>query len=178
MKKLILLFLVVTFFTISGCATKEYVNDSTDKVNSAQIGQSTDESSKISNQEILTVENNKDLATLLAVKDPSNPFVSEFAKKYAGRTIKFNGNIANMTYHGDYKTRYDYLIYAGDFSKTSSIGPNFKFENVSVSDLHLTGSKIPQYIEAGQNLSITATVEEYNKTSEVFSLKPISTEIR
>lgn len=166
--------IVITYHTLP----KKSDTDSTEKVSSEPVGQSTDESSKVSNQEILTVENNKDLATLLAVKDPSNPIVSEFAKKYAGRTIEFDGNIANMTYHGNYKTRYDYLIYAGNFSETSTIGPSFKFENVNVSDLLLTGSEIPQYIEAGQNLHITAKVEVYNEISELFFLKPISTEIR
>ncbi|MDD3894346.1 MAG: DUF4839 domain-containing protein [Syntrophomonadaceae bacterium] len=157
---------------------KESDTDSTDKESSEPVGQSADESSKVSNQEILTVENNKDLATLLAVKDPSNPIVSEFAENYAGRTIEFNGNIAYMMNYGNYKTRYDFLIYAGDFSETTTIGPNFKFEDVNISDLHLTGSNIPQYIEMGQNLHITAKVEEYDEVSELFFLKPISTEIR
>jgi len=166
--------IVITYHTFP----KKSNTDSTNKVSSEPVGKSTDESTKVINQEILTVENNKDLASLLAVKDSSNPIISEFAKKYAGRTIEFNGNIANMAYHGNYKTRYDYLIYAGDFSETSAIGPSFKFENVNVYDLHLTGSETPQYIEAGQNLHITAKVEEYNKIPELFFLKPISTEIR
>ena len=94
-----------------------------------------------SNQEILTVKNNEDLAAVLAVKDETDPIIGEFAKKYAGRTIEFDGNIANMMQHGNYKTRYDILIYAGDYSETTAIGPNFKFEDVNVFDLNLTGSK-------------------------------------
>jgi hypothetical protein len=135
-------------------------------------------SSEGSKQEILTVENNKDLAALLAVKDPANPIVSEFAKNYAGRTIEFDGNIAYMTNHGNYKTRYDFLICPGDYSKTSAIGPNFKFEDVNIFDLHLTGSNIPENIIAGQNLHVTATVKKYDEKGELFYLKPISTKIR
>lgn len=134
--------------------------------------------SEESKKEILTVNSNEDLAALLAVKDTSDPIVGEFAKKYAGRTIEFDGNIVNMMQHEDYKTRYDILIFAGDYSETTFSGPNFKFEDVSVLELNLTGSEIPENIGLGQNLHITAVVEEYNETSDLFFLKPISTEIR
>ncbi|MDM5293223.1 DUF4839 domain-containing protein [Peribacillus simplex] len=97
-----------------------------------------------SNQEILTVKNNEDLAAVLAVKDPLDPIVGEFAKRYDGRTIEFDGNIANMMHHENYTTRYDILIYAGDYSETTAIGPSFNFEDVNISDLKLTGSEIPE----------------------------------
>lgn len=152
------------------------------KEGSESTEQSTTESSKESNQKfedkVLTVYNNKDLADLLAVKDSLDPSVSQFAKKYSGRTIEFNGNIANMIKHEDFKTRFDILIYAGDYSKATVMGPSFKFKDVNISDLHLTGSKTPEYIEEGQNLRIIARVEKYEETSGLFLLKPISTEIR
>ncbi|QOS92569.1 DUF4839 domain-containing protein [Brevibacillus sp. JNUCC-41] len=83
-----------------------------------------------------------------------------------------------MMQNENYTTRYDILIYAGDYSETTAIGPSFNFEDVNVSDLKLTGSEIPENIGMGQNLHITAVVEEYNETSGLFILKPISTEIR
>jgi len=135
-------------------------------------------SSAESNQEILTAKNNKDLANLLAVKNELDPIVSEFAKKYGGKTIEFDGNIANKMPHENYKTRYDFLIRVGDYSKTSAIGPNFKFQDVNVSDLHLTGSKIPENIVEGQNIHIIAKVVEYNEKQGLFFLEPISTQIR
>ncbi|ART75166.1 hypothetical protein B4U37_03515 [Sutcliffiella horikoshii] len=141
--------------------------------------QSTNDKTEESNEEILTVENNKDLAALLAVKNENDPTVGEFAKKYAGRTIEFDGNIAHMMPHGSYKTRYDILIFAGDYSETTFSGPNFKFEDVNIiNDLNLTGSNIPDTIGMGQNLHITAVVEEYDENSGLFFLEPISTEIR
>ncbi|MGD6873739.1 DUF4839 domain-containing protein [Sutcliffiella horikoshii] len=140
--------------------------------------QSTNDTTEESNQEILTVENNEDLAALLAVKNENDPTVGEFAKKYAGRTIEFDGNIAHMMPHGSYTTRYDILIFAGDYSETTFSGPNFKFEDVNISNLNLTGSNIPDTIGMGQNLHITAVVEEYKENSGLFFLEPISTEIR
>jgi hypothetical protein len=135
-------------------------------------------SSVESNQEILTAKNNEDLANLLAVKETYDPIISEFAKKYAGKTIEFNGNIALVTPHKNYKTRYDFLIYVGDYSKTSAIGPSFQFEDVNFYDLHFTGSKIPEYAADGLNIHIIAKVVEYNEKQALFFLEPISTEIR
>jgi len=126
----------------------------------------------------LTVDNSEDLASLLAVKDSLDQSVSEFAKKYSGRNIEFNGNIANMMKHEDSKTRFDILIYVGDYSETTAIGPSFKFKDVNISDLHLTGSKIPEYIEEGQNFRIITKVEKYEENAGLFLLKPISTETR
>ncbi|MCV9885132.1 DUF4839 domain-containing protein [Metabacillus halosaccharovorans] len=167
---------VITYHTFS----KEEKSDteSSDEKSSETVKQSTNDTSTESNQEILTVKNNKDLAAMLEVKDEFHPIVGEFAKKYAGRTIEFDGNIANMTQHEDYTTRYDILIYAGNYSETTFSGPNFKFEDVSVLDLNLTGSKIPEKIGMGQNLHITAVIEEYNGVSGLFFIKPISIEIR
>jgi hypothetical protein len=81
--------------------------------------------------------------------------------------------------HGNYKTRYDILIYTGNYGESSGNALSFKFEDINiVSDLKLTGSNIPEYISEGQNLRITAKVEEYNELQGLFFLKPVSTEIR
>lgn len=131
-----------------------------------------------SNEEILTAKNNEELAAVLAVQDTNDLIVSEFAKKYAGRTIEFDGYIANMMPHGKYDTRYDILINVGDYNQTTFNGPDFKFEDVNVFDLNLNGSEIPDTIGEGQNLHITAVVEEYDENPGLFFLKPISSKIR
>ncbi|CAN7531752.1 DUF4839 domain-containing protein [Rossellomorea sp. LjRoot5] len=154
-------------------------NDKEDKSNSETKEKSNNDTSVESAQEIVTVKNNEDFAAVLAVKNEADPIISEFAKKYEGRTIEFDGYIANMMLHGNYKTRYNILILAGDYGDTTFSGPNFQFKDVNVvSDLNLTGSNIPDTIGMGQNLHITAAVEEYDETSGLFRLDPISTEIR
>ncbi|OCA82215.1 hypothetical protein A8F94_20080 [Bacillus sp. FJAT-27225] len=196
MKKIFLmLFLMLAIISVSACSdeqdsvktdtepteetsSKKSNSESTDKESSETEDQSNNDKPAESKQEILTVQNNEELAAVLAVKDPYEPIVGEFAEKYAGGTIEFNGNIADMMPHGNSTTRYDILIYAGDYSETNAIGPSFKFEDVSISDLNLTGSEIPDTIGAGQNLIITAVVEEYNESSGLFILEPVSTEIR
>lgn len=142
-------------------------------------GESKDEESLTvkNEEEPLTVENNKDLATLLA-SDEDYDLSSAFAAKYPGRTIEFQGNIADIMNHGDYETRYDMLILAGDYSTTSSTGPYFQFRDVNTVDLHLTGSKVPDSVAKGDNLDITARVGDFNPNNGLFFLDPVSTEVR
>ena len=168
--------IVITYHTFP--EEEESDTETTNEESSETDEQSTNDTSEENNEEVLTVNNNEELAAVLAVKDEFDPIIGDFAKKYTGRTIEFDGNIAYMVKHENYKTRYNFLIYAGDYSETTFSGPNFKFEDVSVFDLNLIGSDIPETIGVGQNLHITAVVEEYNETSGLFFLDPVSTEIR
>ncbi len=130
-------------------------------------------------EEILTAGNNEDLAALLTVSDPGGAAVAAFAAHYQGRVISFDGNIAYMANHGDYETRYDILIGAGDFSETTMTGPNFQFRDVNTTyDLHLKGSNVPDFIGRGDNLRVVAEVVDYDSNSQLFFLEPVSTEVR
>ncbi len=130
-----------------------------------------------SDPEVLTVENNEELATLLSSSDYA--IISAFAEKYVGKTIEFDANIAYMALYKNSKTRYDLMINVGDYSETTQIGPSFKFEDVNVThDLYLTGDNIPEYIEAGLNIRVTAKVVNFNENTGLFFLKPVSTKIR
>ncbi|WP_327643680.1 DUF4839 domain-containing protein [Micromonospora zamorensis] len=127
---------------------------------------------------VLTVENNEDFAALLAAVEDHDLF-EEFAAKYQGRTIEFDGTIAAMNHHSDSKTRYDVLVFAGDRIESGVTGPNFQFNDVNItSDLRLTGSNIPDTIGVGQKLRITAEVEGYAEDTDLFLLDPVSTEVR
>ena len=81
---------------------------------------------------LLTVENSEEFAEFISGKSEGDPFIKEFVSKNIGNTIVFEGNIAYMNNHGNYDTRYDILIYTGDYSETSFSGPIFKFEDVNV----------------------------------------------
>ncbi|WP_088974502.1 DUF4839 domain-containing protein [Micromonospora coxensis] len=128
--------------------------------------------------QVLTVKNSKDLAALLAVRDYCDEAIGTFAAKYEGRTIEFDGSIASMPNHGDYNTRYDIGVYPGDKGPKSVVGPAFKFEDVNVSDLHLTGANIPDSIGTGDLLHVVARVGDYNPNQCLFFLEPVSTTIR
>ncbi len=127
--------------------------------------------------EILTVENNEDLARLFTTGD-FDPFISEFARKYDGRTIQFDGYIAEMSPHGTYDTRYDILIYTGNSGESSGNALSFKFSDKNIFDLNLVGSNVPDYMGEGDNLRVTAIVEGYSESSGLFDLEPVTTEFR
>lgn len=125
----------------------------------------------------LTVENCELLAKMLQAKNPGN-LIDQFITQYRGCIIEFDGNIAYMSKHGNYNTRWDILIYAGDYSETSVAGPNFQFRDVNYYDLELTGQNIPDSVCAGQNYHIVAEVVRYDANSELLILEPISMELR
>ena len=133
------------------------------------------ESAKV---ETLTIENNADLAALLAASDYYDK-AEEFASQYEGQLIEFDANIALMAPHEDSKTRNDMLIYVGDYSETDQIGPSFKYDDVNVAlDLGLTGSNIPDSIGTGDNIRVVARVEDFNSDTGLFFLEPVATEMR
>jgi hypothetical protein len=129
-------------------------------------------------EETLTVENSADLAALLSGPGECDETVAIFATKYRDQVIEFDGNIAAMNNHGAYDTRYDILVYAGDYSEVTSIGPSFQFRDVGILDLNLVGANVPDFIGAGDNLRVIATVEEFDSNSCLFLLDPVSTEVR
>lgn len=129
-----------------------------------------------SEPQILTIENCDDLANLLI--NDSSDVIKAFVEKYKDKTIEFDGHIAAVSNHNDYKTRYDILMYAGDYVKESAKGPNFKFEDINTNDLGIDDLYLPAFVNAGSNVRIVAEVENYNDVSGVLNLDPISIQSR
>ena len=131
----------------------------------------------VSNENI-TGENHEEFRALIDSPQPDDTSIEQFVAKYRGRTVEFDGNVASMGPHNAYKTRFDFLIYPGDYSTTSAHGPSFQFANCNYGDLHLTGDNIPERISAGQNLHIIAEIVDFNSTQQLFHLRPIATSAR
>lgn len=126
---------------------------------------------------VLTSNDNPDLAALLKADSCDDANV-DFAAEYAGRTIAFNGSVRHMASHGDYDTRYDLLLGPGDKGPKTTSGPSFKFEDVNVLDLNLTGEQIPATVGEGDKFRFVAEVREFNTAQCLFYLDPVSTEVR
>lgn len=112
---------------------------------------------------VLTPETSTEFYNVLCTKNNFDPIIKNFAQKYYGYTIEFDGNIAYISNHGDDTFRFDILVYAGDYSETSVSGPSFQFENVAVNDWSV-----------GANVHICAKVCEYDERTGLFKLDPIS----
>ncbi|HMJ36666.1 MAG TPA: DUF4839 domain-containing protein [Baekduia sp.] len=135
-------------------------------------------SSGLADEQVLTADNSEKFAALLGVPDYCDERVASFATEYGGRTIEFDGSIANMANHGDYDTRYDILIAPGNRGPQSTVGPAFKFEDVNVFDLNLTGAKTSDPVGEGDRFRFVAQVVEYNPNSCLLFLEPVSTGVR
>lgn len=136
------------------------------------------EENKDDAEEVLNVDNCEELAVLLSLKDEFNPSIAEFASKYQGRIIEFDGNVAYVSPHEGYSTRFDYLIYAGDYSESMVSGPSFQFEDVNYYDLHLEGDNVPDLFDVGLNIHVIAKIEEYDLGTGLFKLDPVKIIIR
>ena len=128
-------------------------------------------------EEILTVDNCEELAAILSLKDEFDTSIKVFAEKYDGRIIEFDGNVAYVSPHENYDTRFDYLIYVGDYNE-DFLGPSFQFENVNYYDLHLKGDNVPDTFGIGINIHIVAEIEEYDEKSGLFKLTPVAITMR
>jgi hypothetical protein len=126
---------------------------------------------------VITPQNNPEFAALLTA-DRCDDANLDFATRHTGKTVAFNGSIVHMTPHGDYKTRYDILLGPGDKGPNTAVGPSFKYEDVNIFDLKLTGKKIPTTVGPGDKFRFVAEVGEFNAVQCLFFLKPVSTEIR
>ncbi|XMN04814.1 DUF4839 domain-containing protein [Streptomyces griseobrunneus] len=128
--------------------------------------------------EVITPQNNREFAALLKTSDSCDSANPDFATKYKGKTVAFDGSIVHMAPHGDYDTRYDFLLGPGDKGPNTGIGPAFKYEDVNILDLKLTGTEIPATVRAGDKFRFMAEVDEFTSKQCLFFLAPVSTEIR
>jgi hypothetical protein len=59
-----------------------------------------------------------------------------------------------------------------------TLGPAFKYEDVNILDLKLTGKTIPATVGEGDKFRFVAEVGEFNADQCLFFLDPVSTKIR
>ena len=125
----------------------------------------------------LTVENNPELVRILTDKECSDADYSAFAAAHKGETIEFDGSVDYIDNYIDsfkvYDTRFDILLSAGPYDADHQIGPTFKFENVAVVSLDISGNS-HGYVDRGQNLRIIAQVDYFDDNTSIFYLKPVS----
>ena len=119
----------------------------------------------VKEEEILTVDNSSELKNLLTSDDEDD--FAAFAGKNAGKTIEFDCSIDHLENHENYKTRYDFLLSAGDYNEDSQDGPTFKLEDYNVSNDAFPDDSYAQ----GDSIHIIAEVEKFENS--VFYLTPI-----
>lgn len=125
---------------------------------------------------VITVKNSDEFAALL-VGGECDKAVKTFSSDNAGRTIEFDGGIADMAPHGNADTRYDILITPGDKAGSATVGPYFKFEDVNSLDLNFTG-KVPNRFGTGDLIHVVADIDHYRPSDCILFLEPVETSFR
>ena len=122
---------------------------------------------------VITTENNEEFKALLQTDDSST--ITNFIQKYKGQIIEFDGHIADITHYKNYKTKFDILIYGGNYLGTEQApsGPNFKFVNITTVSNAAFNSFNVKNISKGQNIHTKAQIGNYNSTQELVYLSPI-----
>lgn len=149
---------------------KSESSSSTAPSSSTTISSQKSVESKPKEDPVLVVGNNAELAAMLTSPNEVDPLYSQFAEKYKDRLIEFDGCIINIEKHGNYDTRYDFLLSAGNYinADTANPGPIFQFEDVSRFDLGFEG----EGLSVGNNVHILAKVISYSPDSLLFKLDP------
>lgn len=122
--------------------------------------------------QILSVANSPDLATLLKNGDDDS-VAKAFAEKFAGRTIRFDGYIADIAPHEDTHSRFDFLIYAGNAPDGGGSAPAFQLRDVGA-----LGGVMPKNSHDNENVRVTALVVGFNTDTSLLYLNPVSVKER
>lgn len=122
---------------------------------------------------VITTENNEDFKALLQTDNSST--ITNFIQKYKGQIIEFDGHIADIAHYKNYKTKFDMLIYGGNYLGAEQVpsGPNFKFVNITTVSNAAFNSFNGENISKGQNVHIKAQIGNYNSTQDLVYLSPI-----
>ena len=123
-------------------------------------------------KEILTVDNNSDFAALMKIADQTDAAtIKQFVNAHIGEVIEFDGCIALMMNHNNYKTRFDVLIAGGNYDADKVYGPLFAFEDVSYYDMNVSGSDT---VAEGMNFKIVAEIKGFSDEGGYVLLEPVS----
>lgn len=122
---------------------------------------------------VITTENNEEFKALLQTDDSST--ITDFVQKHKGQIIEFDGHIADIAHYKNYKTKFDMLIYGGNYlgAEQAPSGPNFKFVNITTVSNAAFNSFNGENISKGQNVHIKAQIGNYNSTQDLVYLSPI-----
>lgn len=167
---------IVSLFHASDESESQAVDSSTPAPSETATDTSSEETVTAADTTI-TADNSNAFAAVLSADSECDRSIKTFAKESAGRTIEFNGSIADMANHGSYDTRYDILIVPGDKGSQTAVGPYFKYEDVGTSELNFTG-QVPSRFGTDDKLHVVADVENYNEQQCVLFLQPVATEFR
>lgn len=123
-------------------------------------------------RETITVDNNSDFAEMMKMTNTTDVVtIREFVYDHIGDVIEFDGCIAFVMNHEDYKTRFDVCIAGGNYDSERVYGPLFVFEDVNFYEMNVSGADT---VTGGMDFRITAEIVGVNGDGPYIRLEPVS----
>lgn len=124
----------------------------------------------------LTVDNCMDLARLMSVENYSDSYIGEFANKYLGETIEFDGYIEYMFNMAGVPNYFDVLLRVGEYKADEEPeGPILFFKGVDITNIKVSGTDT---VSAKMNFVIEAMIREWDDEGACIVLEPVSMKYR
>lgn len=158
-----------------------FAADKTEEESEADEEPSSSLNEVIDNDTVLTVDNCEDLANMFS-KPADYSRYADFAEKYSGRIIEFDGSIDYVVnsiiynpFDGSSKEvndHHDFLLSYGDFDPDIQIGPTIRLEEVSNYALGLKlFDEWPNHLNVGSNVHIKVKVLSFNEDTGLFNVE-------
>ncbi|HEM5996805.1 TPA: DUF4839 domain-containing protein [Streptococcus suis] len=132
-----------------------------------EVSTETSTSQSDSQEQVITPDN-PDFAYILNNFDESK--TQEFVEKYKGQIVEFDGHVAYMNSHENYKTRFDFLLNVGDWEEGNYVGM-MAFENLAFHELKFVDET--DTVSTGTNLHIKARIINAEKKGQLIYLEPV-----
>ncbi len=132
-----------------------------------EVSTETSTSQSDSQEQVITPDN-PDFAYILNNFDESK--TQEFVEKYKGQIVEFDGHVAYMHSHENYKTRFDFLLNVGDWEEGNYVGM-MAFENLAFHELKFVDET--DTVSTGTNLHIKARIINAAKKGQLIYLEPV-----
>lgn len=138
--------IVITYHTYSSKQTKQESETTSNLETKESTGttEATEAMESLVANKVYSISDCEDLQALIKLnKEKDESSIISTVSGYKGKTVELQLITAYVEKYKDYKTRFNYLLYAVNGEDIMLSGPAFMFEDVSYHDLHLTGSNIP-----------------------------------
>lgn len=132
-----------------------------------------DKDTEIVNNEILTVDNNQDLADILTAEYVDTEKQKKFIDKYKGKTVEFDAIVYFMEQNPKAKTVYSYIIVPGEDEQ--HIGASlFMIKDASMFTFKWDSSTRPEYLTLKSKIRIQAQIDTGDDSLYIY-LRPTKT---
>ena len=118
----------------------------------------------------ITTDNNADFAALMRITDQTDAAtIRSFVNSHKGKVVEFDGCVALMMQHENYKTRFDVCLAGGDYTG-KVYGPLFAFEDVNFYEMNVSGSDT---VAGGMLFRIAGEIKGYSAEGGYIILEPV-----